>query len=82
MKELDIKKLIDNKELYKKYLIAEQEYYKKIGNKYTTVEMEIDLDDEMMKKLFVSLAKTNICFDDYIVCLLKEEIVRKEIEKL
>lgn len=82
MEEIVIKELIDNEELCKKYLDAEQRYYKKLGDEYTTVDIDIDLDGKIMKDLFISLAKNGICFDDYIVCLLKEEIVRKEMEKL
>ena len=81
MQEIVKKYLKENKELYKKYLKAEKKYYKKIGNEYETISFEIDLDEDMLKRLFVSLANTNICFDDFIVCLLKTEIVRKGMEK-
>lgn len=73
--------LKDDKELYKKYLKAERRYYKKLGDKYSTIKMEIDLDEKVLKNLFKSLAKTNICFDELMTCLLKAEIVRKEMEE-
>lgn len=81
MEEIAKKYLIDDKELYKKYLRAERKYYKKLDDKYATIQLNIDLDDKTIKKLFAALAKTEICFDDFIVCILKEEIVRKEMEK-
>ena len=81
MNELAKECLKDNKELYKKYLAAEIKYYKKIGDKYEEITIEIDYDEEIYKSLFTSLAKANICFDDYLLCLLKIEIIRKEMEK-
>ncbi|MBQ0037021.1 MAG: hypothetical protein KBT35_08920 [Firmicutes bacterium] len=38
------------------------------------------MDDITIKYLFVALAKAGICFDDYVLCKFKEEIVRKETE--
>ena len=80
MNEIAKECLKDNKELYKKYLESEKKYFKKLGRKYVTVEIEFDLDNDTTKKLFTSLAKTGICFDDLALCILKEEIIRKEME--
>ena len=82
MEEVFRKLLKDDEELLKKYLIAEERYYKKLGNNYATVQIELDLDDIIFKDLFIALARAEICFDDFMLCLLKEEIVRKEMEKL
>lgn len=82
MEEIVKKYLKDDKELYKKYLKAEKKYYKKLGDKYKTISLDICLDNKTTKDFFISLAKANICFDDFILCLLKTEIVRKEMEKL
>lgn len=81
MQEIIKKYLIDDKELYKKYLKAEKKYYKKICDKYKTISFEIDLDEDTLKRLFISLANTSICFNDFVSCLLKSEIIRKEMEK-
>lgn len=80
MQEIVKDYLKDNKELYNKYLKAEKKYYKKIGNKYEEITLEIDLDKATLKNLYISLAKVNVCFDDFVSCLLKTEIVRKEME--
>lgn len=81
MQEIAKEYLKEKKKLYKKYLKAEKNYYKKIGDKYETISLDIDLDENTLKRLFVSLANTNICFDDFVLCLIKTEIVRKEMEK-
>lgn len=82
MEEIIKKYLVDDEELYAKYMNAEKEYLKKLGDKYETIEIELDLDEKTIKKLFVSLAKSNICFDDLMLCILKEEIVMAEMKKL
>lgn len=82
VQEIIRKYLKDDKKLLRKYSLAENKYYKKLGDKYATIDLDICLDEKTTKNMFHSLAKAGICFDDYMLCLIKIEIVRKEMEKL
>lgn len=82
MEEVIKRCLSNDEDLCKKYLTAEQKFYRKLGSKYEIVQIDLDLDDEVVKKLFVSLAKSGICFDELMSCMIKEEIVRREMDKL
>lgn len=73
--------LKDYDELLKKYKRAENKYYKKLGKKYSTISLELNLDDKIIKNLFISLARCEICLDDFLLCILKTEIIRKEMKK-
>ena len=82
MQELVNKYLKENPELYKKYCEAEKKYYERLGDNYETIELELEMEEDTLKNMFTSLAKAEICLDDYIVCLFKIEIVKEEMEKL
>lgn len=80
MDKLIQQQLKDDIEIYEKYKKAEEKYYKKLG-KYETLQIDIELDEEIFKNFILSLAKNSICFDDFVLSLLKVEIIKKEMEK-
>lgn len=79
-----IKQYLDSDEkLIEKYKKAEEIYYKKLGENYDTVQIDLGVfEAEEIKKLFHALANAEICFDDYLVCIFKKYIVENEMEKI
>ena len=82
MEEIVKHYLDDNKVLIEKYRKAEQKYIKKLGSKYVTIQIDLDIEEEKNKKMFYALANSKICLDDYLISKLKIYIVEKEMEKL
>lgn len=77
-----IKHCINDANLIEKYKEAEEKYYRKLGDEYEIIQIELDFEDEGIRKIFHALANVQICFDDYLACIFKEYIVEKEMEKL
>lgn len=77
-----IKHCINDANLVEKYKEAEEKYYRKLGDEYEIIQIELDFEDEGIRKIFHALANVQICFDDYLTCIFKEYIVEKEMEKL
>ena len=74
--------LDDNKELIEKYKKAEERYLKKLGNKYETIQLDLDFEEEEIRRMFLSLAKAEVCFDDFVVSKFKVYLVEREMEKI
>lgn len=79
-----IKQYLDSDvKLIEKYKKAEEIYYKKLGENYDTVQIDLGVfEAEEIKKLFRALANSEICLDDYLICILKQYIVENEMEKI
>ena len=79
-----IKQYLDGDvKLIEKYKKAEEIYYKKLGENYDTVQINLGVfEAEEIKKLFRALANSEICLDDYLICILKQYIVENEMEKI
>lgn len=79
-----IKQYLDGDvKLIEKYKKAEEIYYKKLGENYDTVQIDLGVfEAEEIKKLFRALANSEICLDDYLICILKQYIVENEMEKI
>lgn len=79
-----IKQYLDSDvKLIEKYKKAEERYYKKLGENYDTVQIDLGVfEAEEIKKLFRALANSEICLDDYLICILKQYIVENEMEKI
>ena len=78
-----VKHYLEEDVLIEKYTKAEERYLKKLGDKYETIQIDLDyMSEEEIKKIFRALANAEICLDDYLVSCLKKFIVEKEMEKL
>lgn len=78
-----IKHYLENdKELIKKYKNAEERYLKKLGDNYDTIQVDLDITEEEIRKLYKALAKSEICLDDLAVSVFKLFIVKEELNKL
>lgn len=82
MEEIVKHYLEGNDDLIEKYSKAEDKYLKKLGDKYKTIQIDLDFEEEIIQKMFHAFAKAEICFDDYLLSILKIKIVENEMEKL
>lgn len=59
---------------YEKYLKIQEEYYKKLGDDYSEVKINIsdEISPKAMKNKLISLVNSGMCLDEYIAEKLKE----------
>lgn len=82
MEEIVKHYLEGNDDLIEKYSKAEDKYLKKLGDKYETIQIDLDFEEEIIQKMFHAFANVGICFDDYALSILKIKIIENEMEKL
>lgn len=60
--------------LFRKYDRAEARYVLNLKNDYELVDLKLDLDEEEFSTFINSLAKENMCFDEWANLMLKKLI--------
>lgn len=65
----DYRDVLKGTEYYVKYLIIQEDYYKRLGEDYEEVKIKIndEISPEEMKNLLISLVNKNMCLDEYIL---------------